>query len=156
MKGLSPQPFDWSAASEDELRDEAQYWAEQGEPGDRDYMDPDEAVWTFVPAFSVAEAMSASHGSVERAAQFLTSEFSSPNVPECRKAEWRAIQRVGPLAPVVFIDRGDAKFVWDGWHRIALAAVRGDVTMPAIVGVHRSVLSTATAAGSSARDCRTA
>lgn len=129
--------FDWSGASPAAVFDEAVYWAEQGDESDPDYMDPAEAQWSYVATFPIARALAASHRSIDAAKAFFESELHRQGLDSERLAGFHSMLADGPRDPIVFIDRGDATFVWDGWHRIAAAVVRGDPTIPAIVGVKR-------------------
>lgn len=52
-----------------------------------------------------------------------------------RASDWPSTERNDDVRePIVVTDVAGETLIWDGWHRTAVAIVRGDATIPAIVG----------------------
>ncbi len=125
--------FDWASLSEEELRDEAAGYRHDNDDGSGCFFDADCAGWSY----QLLEPSSVgAFASPEEARVWIAGEIAALRADgnEGRAASYEQMLANGFSDPVVVgCNEGDMS-LWDGYHRTAIALVRGDM-LPAIVGV---------------------
>ena len=122
----------WTRLDEEALRDEARLHRGACDDGD---LDPADLRWTLLemPIARLAPVAPSCGW-----AAWIADEIADQVVDhdEVRGASWPS--PTDPTdevrEPVVVTIDGDRVQLWDGWHRTASAAARGDATIPCILG----------------------
>ncbi|MBN3760890.1 hypothetical protein G3O01_08695 [Burkholderia sp. Ac-20365] len=111
------------------MRRRAAFWKDQYPKGDSGYCEPDGAYWRLIDDYPLAL-----FGEAGEWVRFFDSEV----------ANWTAdgdpnrfddILTEAIREPVVALDSGGIRYVWDGNHRIGGSFKAGRLTIPAIIGV---------------------
>lgn len=124
----------YANASEEELRRIAEV---EGEARSGN-IQPEDASWSFVPQFPVAELISSMPGGVQGWRDWMQEELRV-NDEDGLDREWA--EELGPnVEPIIVAREGGKWDIWDGWHRSAAAIISGADTIPAIVGKPRTVV----------------
>lgn len=125
--------FDWASLSEEELRNEAAGYRHDHDDGSDCFFDADCADWMYqnLPPSAVGAFESA-----EDARAWIVEEIAAIRADgnEGRAASYEQMLATGFSDPVIVGCDGAKLSLWDGYHRTAIAFVRGDM-LPAIVGV---------------------
>lgn len=124
--------FDWASLSPADLRDEASMFRYDHDDGSDCYFDAEAAEWQLqVIDPSTVDAF----GDVEAAKDWLRDEITSLRASglENRAAEYEQMIQDGIEDPVIIGASNGRLALWDGWHRTAIAMVRGEQLL-AIVG----------------------
>jgi hypothetical protein len=112
--------IDLTAASEDDLKKIAS-----------EFDSPEGGTWSYEPAFSLYDHI---HDYGERAAWF-SGLLEDDDDPE-GLAHIQGLMEAPAFDPIVLwlTAEGDV-YIWDGNHRLGAACLRGESTIPAIVGI---------------------
>ncbi|QIH07389.1 MULTISPECIES: hypothetical protein [unclassified Pseudomonas] len=124
--------FDWASLSPADLRDEASMFRHDNDDGSDCYFDAEAADWQLqVIDPNTVDAFS----DVEGAKDWLRDELSSLRASglENRAAGYEQMIQDGIEDPVIIGASERRLALWDGWHRTAIAMVRGEQLL-AIVG----------------------
>jgi len=128
--------FDWASLSPADLREEASMFRHDHDDGSDCYFDADAGDWTLqiidpssVDAFDSQDA----------AREWLRDEITGLRADgmEVRAAGYEQMIADGIEDPVVLGASNGRLALWDGWHRTAIAMVRGEQLL-AIVGTKAS------------------
>jgi hypothetical protein len=104
-------------------------------PGDEGYHDPQQVNWGFSEV-AVSRFLSLMPGgTVEAWASWFEQECHMDEYDELGQ-NWRELLTCAEdrLADVVVLKKSGSLYLWDGWHRMAAAIIRGLDTLPALVG----------------------
>lgn len=124
--------IDWASLSPADLRDEASMFRHDNDDGSDCYFDAEAADWQLqVIDPNTVDAFS----DVEGAKDWLRDELSSLRASglENRAAGYEQMIQDGIEDPVIIGASERRLALWDGWHRTAIAMVRGEQLL-AIVG----------------------
>ena len=117
----------WMRLDEEALRDEARLYRWQCDDGE---LDPGDLRWTLI---ELPIARLAAIAPTCGWAEWLQTEIADAHGD--RAGDWPSPDPVDEVRePVVVTIDGDRVQLWDGWHRTASAAARGDATIPCILG----------------------
>ncbi|MFK4131959.1 hypothetical protein ACI2KR_06645 [Pseudomonas luteola] len=125
--------FDWASLSKDDLRDEAAEYRHDNDDGSGCFFDADCADWSYQ---ILNPSAIGAFESAEEARVWIVDEISALRADGNggRAASYEQMLTAGFSDPVVIGSNGGELSLWDGYHRTAIALVRGDM-LPAIVGV---------------------
>ena len=122
----------WTGLPEDALRLEASAHLGACDDGD---LHPDDLDWRLaaVPVDVLIPLMT---GGRESWREWLADEIADAQADGGdRASDWPSVDEPDDVhEPVVVTIDGARVQIWDGWHRTACAIVRGDATVPAILG----------------------
>lgn len=118
---------DYVDMREDEMRIIADMHRGACDDGD---LDPADLSWSLAQMDTARLASCMPDGDW---AGWLTAEIQDAH--EGRADDWPSVELEDDVQePIVLTEVDGRILIWDGWHRTAVAIVRGDRTIPAIVG----------------------
>ena len=103
--------------------------------GDEGYHDPDQVNWGFSDIAPSRFLSLMSEGTKEAWAEWFENECRMDEYDDLGQ-NWRELLTCSEdrLADVVVLKKGQCLYLWDGWHRMAAAIIRGLESLPAVVG----------------------
>lgn len=104
-------------------------------PGDDGYHDPDQVNWGFADVAPSRFLELMPGGSVEAWKAWFDNECRMDEYDELGQ-NWRELLTCSEdrLADIVVLKKDGCLYLWDGWHRMAAAIIRGLASLPAVVG----------------------
>lgn len=127
--------IDYTVMSADELRGEAQqYQHDNQSEGDPGYCEASNADWRY--ELVAPKALSDVFTTQQKAKEWLDAELDMDRSEQLGR-DWSRLLTEQIEEPVTLLARNGRVYVWDGWHRIAAAIIKGE-SIKAIVGYPRA------------------
>lgn len=128
--------IDWKALPPADLADEAAAFRHDNDDGSAYFFDPEDADWRFE---MTDPALLAAFSGPDEARTWIDTEIATFEADGMtgRAHAYRSMLTDGFTDPVIIGQIGSQGRLWDGWHRTAIAMVRGE-GLPAIVGTPRN------------------
>lgn len=121
----------WSTLSSDQLKAEAASYLEDHNDGSAAFFDPDQGLWRLE---SIDPLKLSAFDSREAAEAWIKEEIQAFNLMgDSRGKMYQTMIESGFIDPVIVGASHEGAKLWDGYHRTAIAMVRGE-KLPSIVG----------------------